>query len=270
VEPTDNRPSVGADALSELTENFAQTAQILFAAGGVTETLAQLVESAVTTIEGCDFASIFLLEGRSITRAVQTDPIVDEIDSLQCQTGEGPCLDAIARQLIFYADDLELDPRWPIFGPSSATVGVRSVLALPLSDNGAQGALNLYGRYPAAFGVVDRAKAVILASLANPALAAARSLEDNDRLSDNLHTALSSRELIGQAEGILMERERITGDQAFDILRRASQHLNIKLREVAQKLVDTGERPDTGHSRTGSSPSTLRVLQAEWEWGPGT
>ena len=250
MEPTDNLPAVGAESLSELTDNFAQTAQILFAAGGVIETLAQLVESAVATIEGCDFAGLFLLEGGSITTPVHTDPIVEEIDSLQRRSGEGPCLDAIAHQLIVYADDLELDLRWPIFGPSSARKGVRSVLALPLTDDGAHGALNLYARYPAAFGVVDRAKAVILSSLANLALAAAHSLEDNDRRSDQLHTALSTRELIGQAEGILMERERITADQAFDILRRASQHLNIKLREVAQSLVDTGERPDTGPSQT--------------------
>jgi AmiR/NasT family two-component response regulator len=78
------------------------------------------------------------------------------------------------------------------------------------------------------------------------AITAARSLEDEERHIDNLHTALSSREIIGQAQGILMERERITADQAFDILRRASQFLNVKLREVAQNLVDTGERPETG------------------------
>src|SRR5665213_2202168 len=101
MEPTDNRPAVGVDALSELTDNFAQTAQMLFAAGGVTETLAQLVESAVATIEGCDYAGLFLLESGSITTPVHTDPIVDEIDSLQRRSGEGPCLDAIADQLMF-------------------------------------------------------------------------------------------------------------------------------------------------------------------------
>jgi len=94
--------------------------------------------------------------------------------------------------------------------------------------------------------VVDRAKGVILASLASVALNAAHSFEDEERRIENLHSALSSREVIGQAQGILMERERIAPDQAFDVLRRASQYLNIKLREVAQTLVDTGERPETG------------------------
>jgi hypothetical protein len=120
------------------------------------------------------------------------------------------------------------------------------VLALPLSAYAERGALNLYARYPSAFGVVDRAKAAMLVSMVSLALSVAHSHEDGERRAANLHGALSSRETIGEALGILMERERITAQQAFDILRRASQHLNIKLREVAQNLVDTGEDPDTG------------------------
>ena len=87
---------------------------------------------------------------------------------------------------------------------------------------------------------------MILASLASLALSAAQTHEDEERRATNLHGALATREVIGQAQGILIERERITADQAFDILRRASQHLNLKLGEVAQNLVDTGMRPDTG------------------------
>ena len=86
----------------------------------------------------------------------------------------------------------------------------------------------------------------ILASLASHALAAANSHEDHARRALTFQAALSSREIIGEALGILMEREKISADQAFDILRRASQHLNIKLREVAQNLVETGEDPVTG------------------------
>jgi glucose-6-phosphate-specific signal transduction histidine kinase len=122
---------------------------------------------------------------------------------------------------------------------------VRSLLAVPLPTNTTFGALNLYARYPEAFGVIDRAKGALLASLAGIAVSAARSHEDEERRAENLHAALSTREVIGQAQGILMERERLTPDQAFDILRRASQHLNRKLRDVAQELVDTGERPET-------------------------
>jgi AmiR/NasT family two-component response regulator len=78
------------------------------------------------------------------------------------------------------------------------------------------------------------------------ALSSAEAHDAEDRRLDNLQDALVTREVIGQAQGILMERERITPDQAFAVLRRASQHLNVKLRVVAQALVDTGERPQTG------------------------
>jgi GAF domain-containing protein len=244
------------DPVSELTETFSETARLLFSAGSVHATLEQVVAVAVETIEGCDFAGLFVLEDNAVVAPVLTDPIVEIIDSLQHQTGEGPCLDAIAHGVMMYGDDLKTDERWPNFGPQAAEQGVRSALALPLTMNGPNGAVNLYATFPAAFGVVDRAKGVILASLASAALAAAHSIEDEERRIENLHSALSSREIIGQAQGILMERERIAADQAFDVLRRASQYLNIKLREVAQTLVDTGEKPETGprDRRKGDKP----------------
>lgn len=243
-----DRAVVDSDATSELALGFSEAARILFAAGSVTDTLAQVVESAVTTIEGCDFAGLFLLENDVVTSPVRTDPIVNEIDALQHETGQGPCLDAISQRLVFYAGDVTEDPRWPRFGPRASAAGVRSILALPLTTDGKVGALNLYARYAAAFGVVDRAKGVILASLAGLAVSAARSHEDEELRAANLNAALATREVIGQAQGILMERERISATQAFDILRRASQHLNRKLRDVAQDFVDTGQQPETGAS----------------------
>jgi transcriptional regulator with GAF, ATPase, and Fis domain len=242
--------TVDRDSLAELTRNVAQTAGILFSAGSVTDTLASVVALATATVEGCDFAGLFLLEDGVVTTPVHTDHTVLEVDAIQEQTGQGPCLDAIAQRLIFYADDLESDLRWPQFAPQAVAVGIRSVLTLPLSADGQLGALNLYAIYPAAFGVVDRARAAILASLASLALSVAHSHEDEERRADNLHAALATRELIGAALGILMERERVSADQAFAILRRASQHLNVKLRDVAQNLVETGETPDIGPERT--------------------
>jgi GAF domain-containing protein len=238
-----------ADATTDLTDNFAETARILFSAGGVADTLMELIELAVTTIEGCDFAGLFLLDGIAITTPVRTDPIVDLIDGYQHESGEGPCLEAISEGSIFYASDLESESRWPQFASRAGQAGIRSVLALPVAQNKSLGALNLYARSPIAFGVVDRGKGVILASLAGFALAAAHSQEQDGMGVEDFRAALGTREMIGQAEGILMERERISADHAFDILRRASQHLNIKLREVAQNLVDTGETPDTGEPR---------------------
>jgi GAF domain-containing protein len=235
--------STDSEFAAEITGDFAHTAGILFSGRNANDTLAKVLLTAVATLDGCDFAGIFILEGEEVTTPVQTDIVVSQVDALQRQLGEGPCLDSLDKRIIIYALDLMDDPRWVIFGPRAAAVGVRSLLALPLVANGTIGVLNLYGRYPHAFGAVDRAKALILATLAGLAYGVSHIHDEEARVLDTLSEALGSREVIGQAQGILMERERITGDQAFDILRRASQHLNIKLREVAQSLVDTGERP---------------------------
>jgi hypothetical protein len=242
----EDQPTAGLDPHADLTENLSETVRALFSAGGVGETLAQLVDLAVTTIEGCDYAGIFLVEDGKIGTPYSTAGLVIELDALQHRTGEGPCLDAIRLGVVSYAEDLELDPRWLVFGPAAAAGGVRGLLALPLQINEAPGALNLYARYPQAFGVIDRGKGMLLAAMAGIALSTARAHEDDERRAANFQSALATREMIGQAQGILMERERITPDEAFDILRRASQHLNVKLRDIAQTVVDTGEWPDTG------------------------
>ena len=252
MESDETKLSPTTDATSELTDNFAETARMLFSAGGVADTLTEVVELSVTTIEGCDFAGLFLFDGGTITTPVRTDPVVDLIDGYQHESNEGPCLDAMSAGSIFYANDLDSESRWPQFASRASDAGIRSVLALPVAQNKSLGALNLYARSPIAFGVVDRGKGVILASLAGLALSAAHSQEQEGMGVEDFRAALGTREMIGQAEGILMERERITADHAFDILRRASQHLNIKLREVAQNLVDTGEIPDTGVPRATS------------------
>ena len=229
---------------------FTEVARSLFLAGRVEDILARAVELSVVTIEACEFAGAFLLAGDSVSAQVGTDPIVDEVDALQLSIGQGPCLDAVAQKLTFYADELGTDPRWPEFGREAEAKGLRSLLALPMATDGTLGALNLYARYPQAFGVIDRARGLLLASMVRFACSAARSHEDEERRAENLHAALITRELIGQAQGILIERERISADQAFHVPRQASQHLNVKLREVARDLVDTGERPDTGSSRS--------------------
>jgi GAF domain-containing protein len=242
---------IGEKLTSELALDFSETARVLFGAGDVGETLNQVANLSVVTIEACDFAGIFLVKGGELETTAHTDPLVVEVDELQRRFGEGPCFDAITHGVILYADELADDPRWSEFGPEAVARGIRSVLAVPLFGDGTLGALNLYAGFRQAFGVVDRARGLLLAALGGLAVSSARTHEDEARRAENLQAALVTRELIGQAQGILIERERITADQAFGILRKASQHLNIKLREVAQNLVDTGERPDVG---TNDSP----------------
>jgi hypothetical protein len=225
---------------------LSHTARLLFAAGSVEATLRQVVAIATATIESCEVAGICLPDVAESPVLVFSDP-------------ENPDVEAFQRAIVNQVDaEDRLDPRYFYdadldVAPAAAHVDVvvlpgafQSFLALRVAAGGPVGALGLYSRGSAAFDVIDRGKAVLLAALAGVALVSAQEHADERRHSDNLAAALASRETIGQAQGILMERERVTADEAFDILRRASQHLNRKLKEVAQDLVETGERPDTG------------------------
>ncbi len=245
---TGEYPVTPDDRSSELSASFSETAQALFSAGNPADTLQATVDLAVETIDGCNFASIFVLDGNTLTTAVGTDSVAAGADLVQHQAGEGPGLDAIAQGGTVYAEDLATDPRWLSFGPEATKAGVRSAFALRLSDDVSRdAALILYARDPQAFGALDRAKGVILAAMAGLALSAAEAHEDEAK--DTIQAALAIREMIGRAEGILMEREHINADQAYDILHQASQHLNTRIRDVAQVLVDTGKSPQTGSPR---------------------
>lgn len=246
----------GADELLDLENNFSQVAVALFQPGTVQGTLQRIVDLAERTIDGCDAAGILGLQEGTVITAAASGPLVEDVDQMQIDANEGPCLDASNRGSTVYAEDLVDDPRWPTFGPLAVAAGIRSVLAYSLSD-GRLSALNLYARLPAAFGATDRAQGLLFATLAGLALDSAEARAADDRRAGHLNEALKTRELIGQAQGILMERERITGDQAFDMLRKASQHMNIKLRAVAATLVESGEAPQTGEARqTGGPPET--------------
>jgi hypothetical protein len=249
------------DETTELAGSLAEITQILFTAGSVTETLQRVADLAVETIEGCDLAGIFLREGHAITTPVITEPLVLEIDAFQRRSGEGPCLDAIAGVCSVYAHDLAEEPRWPSFAPMATSAGIRSALAFPLSAT--QGALNLYGYSAKSFDVGDRANGQVLATLSDLAASTAETHELEERQMENLRAALVTREMIGQATGILMAREKITADQAFDVLRRASQHLNVRLRDVARDVVETGETPAPVNAepiarQIGQGPTTTR------------
>jgi GAF domain-containing protein len=230
----------------ELAADVEAVAGLVLSSGTVEGTLRQVVGAAVSTIDGCDSAGVFVLDGQAVRTVAHSDDTVLDLDRRQQETSEGPCLAALADRAVVYVGDLADDDRYPRFASAATDSGIRTVLAYPLVADGMQGALNLYGRVPNAVGAIDRAKGAILAVLAGVAIGAASQRQEDQAHNLDLEQALISREVIGQAQGILMERERINADQAFDILRRASQHLNQKLRDVAQSLVDTGESPDTG------------------------
>ena len=230
------------DDLIDLEKTLAEVASALFAAGSIEGTLKKIVDLAELAVDGCEAAGVMRVDGEVVSTVAASSALVELVDQLQIDHDEGPCLDASRDAVTVYAVDLLDDQRWPNFAPPAVAAGVRSVLAFSLSDD-ASSALNLYAAHPAAFGATDRAQGQLFATLARLALDTAEERATEER---HLVEALRTRDIIGQAQGILMERDRITADQAFVVLRRASQHMNVKLREVAQTLVETGESPDAG------------------------
>jgi GAF domain-containing protein len=214
-----------------------------YASGTVGPVLQRVVALAVKTIAGCDACGILFLKNPERTARAFRNPILADVDTMQIRVGQGPCLDAVAQGGTIYAADLADDPRWPAFAPMATEAGVRSLLAFRLSAERTI-AVGLYAHVPGTFGASELAAGLTFATLAGVAVTAALDREEDRRRADNLQEAMRSREVIGQAQGILMERERITADQAFDRLRQASQRLNVKLRDVADSLVETGEVPD--------------------------
>ncbi len=236
---------------ADLAESFSNIARRLYRAETVEETLQEIADLACQTIQGCDFAGMSFIRGKTIETPAQTHPAVGELDALQSEIGEGPCVDAIAEHRTFYVEDLSEETRWPTFAPKAVERGMRSMLSFRLfieeneSGERTMGALNLYSRERAAFDETAKDVGLILASHASVALAGAQALAREQVQTANLHLAVAGRDVIGQAKGILMERERLTADQAFDVLRRASQHVNVKLKDIAERVTETGERPPT-------------------------
>ena len=240
---SDRRTSISEDAV-----NFSAIARAFFSAGSVPATLSSVVQLAASTVEGCDYAGLFLIEGNVISTPAFTDPMVVEIDDLQLQTGQGPCLDAISHRLTFYSTDLARDLRWLPFAPRALGLGIHSILALPLDSSSQLGSLSLSARDPAAFDVIGRAQASFLAALAGIALSVARSNRNEEQRVESLRAALATRETLGEAAGILMERDKVSGPRAQQILRQASQRLHLDLGEVAQNLIDTVDRPEAARA----------------------
>jgi transcriptional regulator with GAF, ATPase, and Fis domain len=207
-------------------------ARALLAQVDVKHTLQKVVDLAVETIGGCDHAGISFLKGGTGSTPAASDDVPPLVDAIQYETGEGPCLSAIREQEVVYSGDLGHETRWPRFAArAQRATGVTSMMCFRLFVAGdTLGALNLYSKTPDAFD--DRSRTVGVVFAAHAAMAMATALHG-----EQMDEALQSRDLIGQAKGILMAREGVDADKAFDMLRRASQRLNVKLRVVAGDIV---------------------------------
>ena len=208
------------------------------------ETLDRVAHLAEASVPAADFTALtMLVEGRART-AVFTDEMAPEIDAAQYETGIGPCLDAFRHGEVFVIDDTEKDERWGAFSEAAAAKGIRSTLSLPLvANHEGVGAMNFYSREPNGFSDDEVEVGSQFATQAAIVLANAQAYWDAHQLSQDLATAMKSRATIEQAKGILMGAQRCSSDEAFQILVRASQRENRKLREIAEELVNRVQQP---------------------------
>ncbi|WP_020666909.1 GAF and ANTAR domain-containing protein [Amycolatopsis nigrescens] len=234
------RTANAADAPVALARSFADLAHHLYGRQSGEQVIDAVLAYSVTGLTGCDHAGVSLVRrGGRISTPATTDDRAAKLDELQYTLREGPCVQAIWDERSFSVPDLAADPRWPKYGPAAAARGARSMLAFQLfTDKRTLGALNLYSGSVRGFTDEDEQFGLLLAAHAAVALDAARTRTE-------LRAAIESRQVIGEALGILKERHHLTSEDAFTTLTEASQRLNIKLRDLAEKVSTTGEDPAT-------------------------
>jgi GAF domain-containing protein len=219
---------------SDVGRAIAAAARALYEGQTLDDTLQRIVEVARDSVPGFDQVGISTLDrkGHVETRATTGD-LVLILDKAQYDLDEGPCVETLRGQAVVAAPDVADDPRWPRYAPVAAEHGVRSQLGiqLHLDSEGTLGGINFYSTTSSSVDPQAESIAELFATHAALALGNAREKE-------SLNDALLTREVIGQAIGIVMERYQISADRAFEFLVRASSVGNIKLRDVAQELVN--------------------------------
>lgn len=230
--PEDTGRYIGHDALAV---QFSALARALQRQDDPGVLLDDVVHAAVQLIPGCDEGSISVVLGRrTVTSEAASGELPRIVDALQAETGQGPCLDAAYKQVTVRVTDMATETRWPLFAKRALEAGAAGMLSIQLYVEGDDiGALNLYSRKAGAFTDESEHIGLLFAAHAATAYIGAR-----DR--SGLMAAVTTRNLIGQAQGILMERHRLTADQAFALLSKVSQDNNVKLRVIADRLVNTG------------------------------
>lgn len=211
-----------------LSRELADSLQV----GRLEETLGALTRAAVRTLPGVDEASITIrhADGSMASYALTAD-FLEELDDSQYEEREGPCYDGVTNNAFTVCGDLANDPRYPAYGPRAVQAGIRSQSGVRIFESKkATGALNLYSRSIGALADIAFL-AELFSQQARTAIAFAQEI-------DGLHEAMLSRQLVGQAVGILMERFQLPDDRAFAFLARVSQDRNVKLRVVAQEVID--------------------------------
>jgi GAF domain-containing protein len=232
----------GPSPLVDVAQALRDVARSLEAEPDLQHVLAAIVASVTGTVPGAEQAGVSLREGKLLHTVASTSDLTKRINNIEHELDEGPCLQALLDHHSYRIDDMSQDTRWPRFAAAAEAHGVRSMLGYKLFTSGRNlGALDLYSSKRNAFDADSEIIGELFAAHAAIALAGSTQQAEFRR-------ALSSRDTIGIAKGILMQRERISDDQAFNLLVSTSQNANIKLHDLAEWLVDnvnnTASRPD--------------------------
>jgi GAF domain-containing protein len=189
--------------------------------------------------------STTLVRGDKAFTAGYAGQLAMDADELQYEEGSGPCLDAGRGGVVLRIDDMSTEERWPGYVARARTTAVRSSLSVPLPYQGSSiGALNVYSTRPAAFATPDSLAAGL--DIAESIAVAIANADAHAQLADqaaNMRIAMESRAVIEQAKGVLMAQRHVTPEQAFEMLREASQRSNRKLRDIAVGIVSGTQKP---------------------------
>jgi GAF domain-containing protein len=217
----------------DLAVRMAELARTI-ALRNVDDVLADVTATAKELIPGVDIAGVLLVgKAGSFETLAPTNDLMFKLDELQMRYLEGPCVTAALAEVVVRTDDFRNEPKWPNYSPEVVQLGVLSGLSFKLyTADRTAGALNLFGYEAKLWDTEAETIGMVLAAHAAAAILASRE-------GDQLQSALSTRDRIGQAKGIIMERFKIDDVRAFAMLRQLSQDGNTKLIEVAQRVIDT-------------------------------
>ena len=234
-----SRPAAVPGHTGRVQELWRDLSQVVLVDRGLDEVLGEVTDIAARSIPGAESTSITLVRGDRAFTAAHTGEMALVADELQYERGYGPCMDAGRAGVVLRIDDMGTEQRWPDYVRRVLEVGVRSSLSIPLPYQGSTiGALNNYSTQPQAFASAESEAAAT--AVAEAVAVAVLNADAHDRLAEharNLRLAMDSRAVIEQAKGVLMAQRGLDAEQAFEILRDASQRYNRKLRDIAAGIV---------------------------------
>jgi GAF domain-containing protein len=214
--------------------------------------LQQIAEAACEIVPATTNCSVSLVRDGVVRSVAIANEKARHLDDLQYEHGDGPCLEAIRTTREVLSQDLHADERWGDFRSAMVEHGIRSTMAVPLEvDHGAEGALNIYSEDLAAFDEQAIVLARLVAGQAATVMSGVLRYRDQAVLTEQLRAALSSRAVIDQAIGVVMAHQGCPPEQALATLKKASQHRNVKLRVIAQEIVESAGTARTGADLTG-------------------